>query len=400
MSTLVVVLAAMTAAPIVSDLLDPWIRIPSVVLEIGAGIVVGPILHWAAEDEVIAFLGALGLANLMFLAGTEIEVGRIRGGPLRRAGMGWALSLVLGVAFGFGLSPLDGPRAGLIVGLAVTTTALGTLLPILRDSGELRTPFGIEVLAGAAVGELGPLVAVALLLSSDRPARTALVLVAFAGVALTAAALANRPRGARLARLLEATITSSAQLSIRVMMLLVVLMVWIARELSLDVLLGAFAAGMVFRLFAAGAGEREAELVEAKIQGIGFGFLVPIFFVLSGMRFDVDALVERPIALLAVPGFLLAFLVIRGGPAFALARTMVRHDRLALSCFVSTQLPLVVVITTIGLQTRRIGSGTAAALVGAAMLSVLVLPLVAARLRGVSSSVASGSVRTVPEAGP
>jgi len=388
LSSLVVIALVAAAAPVVSDLLERWVSVPTVVLEIAGGIVIGPVLTIAHEDEVIGVLSDLGLATLMFLAGVEIDLARVRGRPLNRALTGWLSSLVLGIALGVALAGIDGPRSGLVVGLAVTTTALGTLLPILRDSGELRTDFGTEVLAGAAVGELGPLVAIALLLSTDRPAHTVVVLVAFVAIALAAAALAMRPRGRRLGRVLDATLETSGQLVVRVVVLLLVTMVWVAAELGLDVLLGAFAAGMVFRLFSAEASDREAEMVEAKLQGLGFGFLIPVFFIVSGIRFDVDALVEDPIILLAVPAFVVAFLLVRGGPAFLQHRAWPLPDRLALSFYLATELPLVVVITGIGVETGRLSTATAAALVAAAMVSVLIMPLAAAHLRGDRAGVA------------
>ena len=380
LSSLVVILAVVVAAPALSDALARRVSVPTVVIEIGLGIVIGPVLHWASDDDVISFLGAFGLATLMFLAGLEIDLPRIRGRPMRRAGGGWLVSLVLGVALGVALVPIDGARSGLIVGLAVTTTALGVLLPILRDSGDLEDDFGTEVLAGAAAGELLPLIAIALLLSTDRPARTVLVLLVFVAIAAAAAFAATRPRGERLGRLLNTTLTTSGQFAIRLVVLFLGAMVWVADELGLDIILGAFAAGMVFRLFSAGASDREAELVEAKLHGLGFGFFIPVFFVVSGMRFDVDAFVDDPVILLAVPGFALAFLLVRGGPTFVIQRRWPTRDRLAMACYLSTQLPLVVVITGIGVETGRLKSGTAAAAVGAAMISVLVFPLLANRL--------------------
>jgi Kef-type K+ transport system membrane component KefB len=381
LSSLVVILFVAAAAPIVSDLIEPRLLVPTVVLELVGGILIGPVFDIASEDDIISFLAALGLTTLMFLAGLEIDMPRIRGGPLQRAVGGWVSSLALGLSVGFALTPVDGTRSGLIVGLAITTTALSTLLPILGDSGELQTAFGTEVLAGAAVGELGPLIAISVLLSTDRPARTVLVLVAFVVVVFVAAALAMRPRNERLARLLEQTMATSGQLAVRLVMLFVGVMVWIASELGLDVLLGAFAAGMVFRLFSAGDSTREAALVEAKLQGLGYGFFVPIFFIISGMRFDLDAIRDRPAILIGVPAFLLAFLVVRGVPAFFIEHRWPLNDRLALACYLATELPLVVVITDIGVQTGRLKSSTSAALVAAAILSVLTLPLVAARLR-------------------
>ena len=209
-----------------------------------------------------------------------------------------------------------------------------------------------------------------------------MILLGFVVVALVAAFVASRPRSVRMSRVLDATLRTSGQFAVRLVMMFLAVMVWLANEVGLDILLGAFAAGMIFHLFTAGAGEREAELVEVKLEGIGFGFVIPVFFVVSGMRFDVDAFTEQPALLLAVPAFLIAFLVVRGAPAFWSSRHRPRREAVALCCYLATELPLVVVITGIGVSTGRLKSGIAAALVGAAMVSVLVLPLVAGQLRG------------------
>jgi Kef-type K+ transport system membrane component KefB len=381
LTSFVVILVVVALAPVVADALARWVPVPSVVLEILAGVLIGPALGWAHVDDVIEFFSQLGLALLMFLAGLEIDIARVRGRPLQRATAGWLASLVIGIAVGVSLSNIDGARSGLIVGMAITTTALGTLLPILRDSGESRTAFGTTVLAGAAVGELGPIVAITILLGSDRPARTLFVLIIFVVVVIVAATLAMRERNARMARLIEATLTTSGQLAVRLVVLFVAFMVWTADELGLDILLGAFAAGMVTRLFAAGSSEREAELVEAKLQGLGFGFFIPVFFVVSGIQFDLDSVLDDPVILVAVPLILLAFLLVRGLPTALLQPGMAAGDRLALTCYLGTALPLVVVVTTIGVQTGRLSSPTAAALVTAAMVSVLVFPMAAGRAR-------------------
>jgi Kef-type K+ transport system membrane component KefB len=382
LTSLVVILAAVAFAPLAADLVGRRVPVPAVVLEILAGIVIGPAaLGWAHVDEVVDFLAQLGLVTLMFLAGLEIDIPRIRGGPMRRAVIGWAASLLLAAVLGVALTGIDGTRSGLLVALAITTTAFGVLLPILRDGGELATPFGTEVLAGAAIGELGPIVVIAVFLGTDRPARALVVLVAFAAVVVIAAAFARRERNAQLARLIESTLTTSGQFAVRLAVLFLVTMVWIASELGLDVLLGAFAAGMVTRLFAGQSSRREINLVETKLQGLGFGFLVPVFFVVSGMKFDLHSVYDDPMILLVAPAFLLAFLVVRGGPAAVGLRDTRLVDRAALACYLATELPLVVVVTTIGVETKRLSSSTAAALVTAAMVSVLVYPLAAGRLR-------------------
>jgi Kef-type K+ transport system membrane component KefB len=374
LTSLVVIALAAVVAPLLAEVLKRA-RIPTVVLEIGLGIVIGPqVLGLAEGTDVIESLGNLGLCFLMFLAGYEVELERVKGRPLSRAALGWLLSL--GLAFAFAaLLLLEGVTMNvLLIGLALTTTALGTLLPMLRDAGALETRFGTFVIAIGSVGEFAPIVAIALLLTGDNPGHTAVLLVVFIAMAVVAALIAARPAPPRVVRVLTENLHTSAQLPVRISVLLVVLLVWIASELGLDVLLGAFAAGIVVRLFSAGEHSHE---VRVKLEAIGFGFLVPIFFVTSGMAFDLDALLEDHSTILRVPLFLLGFLVVRGIPALVLYRRDVERDeRIPLALFSATALPLVVVITTIGLQTDRMLPANAAALVGAGMLSVLVYPLI------------------------
>ncbi len=176
-------------------------------------------------------------------------------------------------------------------------------------------------------------------------------------------------------QLLHRHVQSSAQLPVRVSVLLIVSLVFLALRLGLDVLLGAVAAGIVVRLFVQG---EDRTIVRGKLEAIGFGFLVPIFFIVSGMQFDVRALFASPTGLLRVPLFLVLFLVVRGTPALLLhRRDLPRRQLVPLALFSATGLPLIVVITTIGVEEGRMGPVNAAALVAAGMLSVLLYPMLA-----------------------
>ncbi|MFE3503004.1 cation:proton antiporter [Kitasatospora sp. NPDC059160] len=379
---LILIPAAAVAAPLLADRLLRWIAVPTVVFEIVLGVLIGPsVLDWAHVDDLVNALSQFGLAILMFLAGYEIDFAKLRGGPLKRAGTAWLVSLVL--ALGVGALVNRDPWDGAFAGLVLTTTALGTILPILRDSGELPTPFGSLVMATGAVGEFGPIIAIAVLLSGNSPTRTAVILGAFAVITAVAVLGARRPRPAWATRLIERTLRTSGQFAIRAVILVLAVMVAAALWLDLDMLLGAFTAGIVSRLLLSDIRRAEEEVIEAKLESIGFGFLVPIFFVVSGMNFDLDALMDDPGTLLLVPVFLLLFLAVRGLPAGLLAPAgLGGRDRAALGLYASTALPLVVVITTIEVEAGHLPSSTAAALVGAGMLSVLVFPLVAQRVRG------------------
>lgn len=394
LTTLVLILTASVLAPYLADLLNRWVHMPSVVLEILLGILIGPAaLGWAHKTEVITTIGDFGLAMLMFMAGYEIKFEEIRGKPIRLAVLSWAGSAVLGVAVGVLLVELirsvdASPKpslhniAPLVLGLALTTTALGTMLPMITDAGLLSQPIGGAVMAVGATGEFFPIIVVALLLSGVGSGKATLLLIAFVVAATVAAWLATRPRPPRLARLVSATLTTSTQLAIRLTMVVVAVMLWIALRLGLDTLLGAFAAGVVIRLFLRASGEPEIRIVESKLEGIGYGFLIPFFFVVSGMGLDVRNLLSDPSRVAMIPLFGLCFLLVRGLPVFAAYRLgeFGTTGAGALALFAATGLPLIVVITTIGTQAGVIRASTAASLVVAGLLSVMFFPLLALRV--------------------
>lgn len=374
-ASLALIALAAVVAPLLATLLRRF-RVPSVVLEIGLGILIGPyVLKLAEPTGGINDLAELGLAFLMFLAGYEIEVDRLRGRPIRLAFTGWLISIGLAFAFAFAIVIEGAALSTLFIGLALTTTALGTLLPILRDAGVLETRLGGFAMAVGTVGEFGPIVAIAVLLTGSNPKATILLLGLFLVITTVAATVMLRNQTPGWLALLQRNLHSSTQLPVRISVLLVIAMVWLASQLGLDVLLGAFAAGMIVRLTAA---DPTAEVVRGKLEAIGFGFLIPLFFVVSGMRFDIDALLSDRSELIRVPVFLLAFLAVRGIPALLLyRRELSGRERSALALLSGTQLPLVVVITSIGVSAGRMLPVNAAGLVGAAMLSVLIYPTIA-----------------------
>ena len=370
--TLVLIALAAVLAPILSELTGR-LAIPEIVIQIGLGILMGPyVLNLARQSESVSGLSDLGLTFLIFLAGFELDLGKIRGKPLRLATAGWGVSLVIGLGAAFALVSQGLARDTTVVGLALTTTALGTLVPMLRDAGVMDTKFGNHISAIGTVGEFGPIVAVALLLTKKEPVLTSLLLLAFIVVAVITVLLAARSQPPRVVSLLNRHLESSAQLPVRVSLLFIVLLVLLAETLGLDVLLGAFAAGIVVRLFSASS---ETEAIRGKLEAIGFGFLIPIFFVVSGIQFDAHVFVRQPSSLWRVPVFLGLMLVARGAPVFLLYRKELRPpERVPMALLSATGLPLIVVITSIATTEGRILPVNAAALVAAGMLSVLLFP--------------------------
>jgi Kef-type K+ transport system membrane component KefB len=380
----VVLIAAIAAVTVV--LIPRRFAPPVVVIELILGIVIGPqVLGLAEPDSFIDFFSNLGLGMLFFFAGYEIDFERIRGKPLTLGAWGWLCSLVLAYGIGGALAAAGVVVSFLYTGSALATTAIGTLIPILRDGGELKTRFGTHLLAAGAVGEFGPILLITLVLSTTQPLHEAVILVAFILLALVMA-LASVRLAWRGVGALERTLESSSQLAVRIATVLVFGLVLLASDLGLDILLGGFLAGMIVRAALRG---RELEAFESKLTAVGFGFLIPFFFVESGISFDLDALGSAE-ALGKVALFLTLFLVVRGLPALVLYRGVLNaRDRLALAFFCATELPLVVAITTLAIDAGEMHSSTAAGLVGAAMLSTLIFPFVGMALRRSAEAEAS-----------
>ena len=385
-------LTLVALAAVLAPLLVTTVRrfaIPSVVLEITFGIILGPqVLDLIQPTGLVDGLSTLGLSMLMFLAGYELKLDTIRGRPLTLASISWGMSVALAAIVGVVVHFVAGGHGEIVIPLALTTTALGTLLPVLRDAGVLRSPLGRYAMALGSIGEFGPIVLVAVLLTGADTAQSVLVLAIFGLFVLGAARLANRPWGERVVSFIGKGLQSSSQLPIRLTLLFMLVLAAMANRLGIDVLLGAFAAGVVVRIPAAKYDDEEDEsdassIFGFKLEGIGFGMLVPIFFVVSGTRIDLGSLFANPTTLLAVPGFLLLMLVVRAIPTFLCYRKALgRTQRRALAVMSATGLPLIVVITTIAVDNGYISSADAAAMVAAGMLSVVILPAVSIALLG------------------
>ncbi|HVO53968.1 MAG TPA: cation:proton antiporter [Solirubrobacterales bacterium] len=351
---------------------------PVVVLELALGILVGPhVFDIASTDEFIDFFAKLGLGMLFFFAGYEIDFERVRGRPLRLGALGWLLSI--GLSFGLcGIAIAVGQiESVLYIGTALATTAMGTLIPILRDEGELHTEFSTYLMAAGGFGVFGPITLLTVFVSTDHPLHEALILLAFVvlavAVALAAIGLAWRSWPA-----LERTLEASSQLAVRVTVVLIFGLVLLASDIGVDVVIGGFVSGLITRQILRGHEER---VFESKLTAIGFGFFVPFFFVVSGIELDLAALGSAR-ALLNLAIFFAGFLVVRGTPALLLyAGVLDLRDRFALALYSATELPLIVAIATIAIAAGHMETATGASLIAAGMLSTLVFPLAAARLR-------------------
>jgi Kef-type K+ transport system membrane component KefB len=374
LETLLVAATVAALAPVLVALL-PGPRIPQIVVLLVGGVLVGPeVLGWA-ERPAIDLLANVGLGFLFLLAGYELDLHLFRERPGRLAIVAWLVTVALAAALVGVLAAIGLVRAFVPVALGLTTTALGTLLPILRDNDMLGGRFGRYLLAAGAVGELFPIIAIALFLGASNKFVALVSLVAVGVLAVILSFAPRLIRGNRLERILREGEGATSQTTVRFTVVLLLLLLVIASEFGLDVVLGAFLAGIVLRRWVPG----DVHALEGKLDALGYGFFIPLFFVSSGMTLDVRSIAEAPARLLA---FFVLLLLVRGVPALFLYRKdLPAVQRVQMMLLTATALPLLVALAEIGLRNGTMLRENAAALVGAGALSVLVFPTAAVAIR-------------------
>ncbi len=373
---LLVIVAIAFAVPFVLGLM-PRVGLPAVVLEIVLGIVAGPSVLGIVEiDETISVVAVIGLAFLLFLAGLEVEFEHLRGRVLRLAGGAWVASFAIAVLVALALSAGGFVQTPLLVAVILSATSLGVIIPVLKDAGEIATPFGQLVVAAGTIADFGAIILLSILFTGEGgTAATLLLIGALLGiaaalyVAVTGAARSSAVMG-DLLRLQDTT----AQIRVRGALVVLIAFAALAERLGLEVILGAFAAGAVLTLVDPDR-RMTHPLFRTKLEAIGFGVFIPVFFVSSGVRFDLDALLASSEALMTVPLFLGALLVVRGLPALAYRDLVGGRRTVVAALFQATSLPFIVAATAIGAQLGLIGGAESAALICAGLLSLVIFPL-------------------------
>jgi Kef-type K+ transport system membrane component KefB len=370
------ILAAAVVAPLLAEI-PLGLKVPVVVLEAALGIVIGPhVLHLVQFDGFVETMFTIGMAVTLFMGGMELDFGEIKGRPLFLAVGGWIVSLALGVTVVGLLHAIPNVRAPLMVTLAMCTTGLGVLIPIFRDGGQLGTAFGRFVVATGTLGEVGPIVAMSLLLSQHYSTwQEGGFLVTFLLIVGIAIAVGVSARPPMVMEILRRHMNKSTQLPVRMSLLTLAALIWLAGNFGFENILGAFAAGMI--LGQATRDERGKALRE-KIETVSFAWFYPFFFVGTGIKFDIAALSRDRTTMLLVPTFAVLFLIVRGTPVFLYRGYLEKAQRFpfALSSAVPS-LSIIVVIAEIGLRSKSMNPDVAAAVIGAAMLSVLLFPTIA-----------------------
>jgi Kef-type K+ transport system membrane component KefB len=375
-TNLLIVMAVAFTAPLLLGLF-PRLLLPSVVLEIVAGILVGPsVLGWVEVDEAVEVIALLGLAFVLFLAGLEIEFEKLRGRVLRLTLLGFAISFAVALVVSLGLSAVDLVDTPLLVAIILCSTSLGVLVPVLKDSGQLSTNFGQLIIAAASIADFGAIILLSIFFSGEGGTGSTLLLLGalFALAATVFLAVKGAERWRRLREDLVRLQDTTAQIRIRASLVLLVGFAALAESLGLEVILGAFIAGAIVSLVDRDQAMTHPEF-RRKLEAVGFGFFIPAFFVTSGVRFDLGALTASASNLLMVPVFLAALLLARGVPAIVYRGALDARQTAIAGLMQATSLPFIVAATAIGRELDLIDAAASAAMIGAGLLSVLLFPL-------------------------
>ena len=376
-TNLLMVVAAGLLAPLALGFF-PRVRLPAMVLEIVLGIVIGPAgLGWVEPDLPVSILALVGLVFLLFLVGLEFDIERLRGRILSVAAVGFAVSFAIAVVLGLGLSAGGFVKSPVFAAVVLSATSLGVIVPVLEDSGDIGSSFGQFVVAGSSFAEFGSIILLSLFFSGERATSTAATSILLVGfgllVVLVGLAIVGVERSMSLTPVLQRLQDTTAQIRVRGAFVLLVGFTALADKVGLETILGAFAAGALLVLI-----DRDQALTHpqfrVKLEALGFGVFIPIFFVTSGVRFDLEALFAHASTVARVPLFLLAIYLARGLPAFVYTPLLGFRRSVVAGVWQSTSLPFIVAATQIGLGLGVVSRANAAGLIAAGLLSVIISP--------------------------
>ena len=378
-TNLLIVVAVGFLAPLALGFF-PRVRLPSIVLELVLGIAIGPsVLGWVEPDLAVSILALVGLAFLLFLSGLEIDFERLRGSILRLTSIGFAVSFAIAIVLGLGLKAGGFVKSPLFVAIVLVASSVGVLVPVLKDSGDISSSFGQLVIAAASIAEFGSIVLLSLFFSGKGSTSTAGTLILLVGfglvVLLVGLAIAGVEHSLSLDRVLRRLQDTTAEIRVRAAFVLLIGFTALADTVGFETILGAFAAGALLSLIDRDKAMTHPEL-RVKLEAVGFGVFIPVFFVASGVRFDLDALFASTSTVARVPLFLLAIYLARGLPALLYVGLLGRSRSVIAGVLQATSLTFIVAATQIGLELGVVSQASAAGLVAAGLLSVAISPTV------------------------
>jgi len=378
-TNLLIVVAVGFLAPLALGFF-PRVRLPSIVLELVLGIAIGPsVLGWVEPDLAVSILALVGLAFLLFLSGLEIDFERLRGRILRLTSIGFAVSFGIAIVLGLGLKAGGFVKSPLFVAIVLVASSVGVLVPVLKDSGDISSSFGQLVIAAASIAEFGSIVLLSLFFSGKGSTSTAGTLILLVGfglvVLLVGLAIAGVEHSLSLDRVLRRLQDTTAEIRVRAAFVLLIGFTALADTVGFETILGAFAAGALLSLIDRDKAMTHPEL-RVKLEAVGFGVFIPVFFVASGVRFDLGALFASASTVARVPLFLLAIYLARGLPALLYVGLLGRSQSVIAGVLQATSLTFIVAATQIGLELGVVSQASAAGLVAAGLLSVAISPTV------------------------
>jgi Kef-type K+ transport system membrane component KefB len=396
-TSLAIVAATGFIAPLAIGLV-PRLRLPSVVLEIVLGIVIGPsVLGWAKADEAVEIMALIGLSFLLLIAGLEVDYERLRGRLLEVTGLGFVLSVVIGFAIGLGLDAAGIVKSPLLIAIMFSATGLGIVIAVLKDADQVETSFGQLVIAGSSIAEVGTIVLLTLFFSGESSSVGAkVVLLGLFGLLCAAVVIAvtRLEHSMRVMQTLVRLQDTTAQIRVRGAFVLLAVFVVLASKFGLEAILGAFLAGAILKLV-----DRDEAMTHPqfrhKLEAAGFGVFIPFFFVSSGIKYDAGALFGHPSTLARVPLFLAILLAVRGLPALLYRPLSTSRETAAGALLQATSVGFFVVASQIGQDMGLISAANAAAVIAAGLLSVILFPagaLALLRQRGERKPAAEAAV--------
>jgi Kef-type K+ transport system membrane component KefB len=373
-----VVLAVAVAAPFLAAAI-PKITIPGIVIEFVLGVIIGPdVLGWVSIDEPLDVLSLLALGFLLLIAGTEVETSLLRGALLGKAVVGYLIGLAIAFAFGLLLGTADIVLTPALIAVILSATGLGVVIPILRGAGLTATTVGQTILIVATVAEFSAVLLLALFFGEGESGvlTNLLVILTYAAIAVALwLVLRWVDRQPRLLKHVERMEGGTVQIRIRIALLILFVFLVVSERFGLESILGAFAAGIVLGDLRRADRDDPSSSFWPKVEGIGFGFLIPVYFVTGGVRFDLSGLLASPAAMLRVPMFLVLFLVVRGVPALLFRRRLGARATAALALLSATSLSFVITATDIGVRIGKLRDINATAMVGAAVVAMVLFPM-------------------------
>ena len=398
---LLIVVVVAFVAPLVLGFF-PRLRLPAIVLEIVLGIVIGPSgLGWVQVDLPIQILALIGLAFLLFLAGLEIDVERLRGRVLRLTALAFVISFAIGIVVGLVLHAGGFIKSPLFIAIVLVSTSLGVIVPVLKDSGNISSDFGQLVIAAASIADFGAIILLSLFFSgkgsTDIAGKLTLLAIFGALVVVIGVVIAGLERFCGISGVLQRLQDTTAQIRVRGAFVLLIGFVALAENVGLEVILGAFAAGALLSLI-----DRDRQMTHpefrVKLEAAGFGIFIPVFFVTTGLRFNLDALFASAGTVAHIPLFLLALLLVRGLPALVYGRLLGRQKAIVAGILQATSLPFIVAAAQIGMDIGVVSEANGAALIAAGLLSVIIFPALGLTLlrRGERGPQATERTRAMP----